>query len=200
VKSSKVTSDLKHLNHTSPLRKLVATGYLHQSSSFIDLNRIMNELYRGILLIYFISHIPITLLIDMQFLFPTAYPQFLKDIVNDQYLLKFNDYLFANPPIWAKSLLAFEVAQIPFYFFATYALLFKKNWIRIPSIVYGSHVVTAVALILSEFSFSERISSSQRMILFLFYLPYLITPLSLTVYMCLISKPFPKKDKAAKAM
>jgi EXPERA (EXPanded EBP superfamily) len=190
----------RHLSHASPSRKFVATGYIHQLSSFVDLTRIMNNLHRGILLIYFISHIPITLLMEMQFLFPTAYPQILRDILNNQYLLKYNDYLFAHPPIWAKSLLAFEILQIPFFFVATYALLFKKNWIRIPSIVYGTHVVTAVTLILSEFSFSERISSSQRMILFSFYLPYLIIPLSLTLYMCFISKPFPKKDKATKTM
>lgn len=160
----------------------------------------MNTLYRGILLVYFITHIPATLFVDMQFLFPTVYPQVLKDFVTDQYLIKFGDFLFANPPIWAKSLLAFEMLQLPFFVVAIYALLFKKNWIRIPAIVYGSHVVTAMTLILSEFYFSERISSSQRMFLFAIYLPYLIIPLSLTVYMCFISKPFPKKEKATKVV
>ena len=160
----------------------------------------MNALYRGILLVYFITHIPTTILVDLQFLIPAAYPQILKDFVNEHYLLKFGDYLFANPPTWAMSALAFEAVQIPFFFAAIYALLFKKNWIRIPSIVYGTHVATVVTLILSEFYFSDRISSSQRMILFSFYLPYLIIPLSLTLYMCVVSEPFPKKDKASKAM
>ena len=158
----------------------------------------MNPLYRGILLVYFIIHIPTTLLIDLQFLFSEAYPKFLKDLVRDQYLLKFGDFLMSNPPVWTKSLIAFEIFQVPFFFVAIYALIYKKNWIRIPSIVYGSHVVTAVTLVLSEFYFSDKISSNQKMVLFSFYLPYLIIPFSLTLYMCFVTKPFLSTEKAIK--
>ena len=159
----------------------------------------MNIIYRSILLIYFITHIPITLMVDLQSLFnslyPELYPAFLKEFVRDQYLNKYGDYLMTTPPVWLKALLYFEILQIPFYFAAIYALTYRKNWIRIPAVIYGSHVTTAVALLLAEFQFSDKITDKQRLILCSFYLPYLIIPLSLTLYMTFVTKPFNKKEK-----
>ena len=152
----------------------------------------MIDTYRYILIIYFISHIPITLMVDLQSLFIESYPEILKEFVRNQYLLKFGDYLMANPPIWLKALLTFEIFQVPFFFVAAYALLFKKNWIKIPAIIYSSHVVTAVSLILAELYFSSRITFEQKTVLFSFYLPYLLIPACLLTYMCAYAQPFSK--------
>ena len=138
-------------------------------------------------------------MVDLQSLFnslyPELYPAFLKEFVRDQYLNKYGDYLMILPPVWLKALLYFEILQIPFYFAAIYALIYRKNWIRTPAIIYGSHVTTAVALLLAEFLFSDKITDSQRLILCSFYLPYLIIPLSLMLYMAFVSKPFMKEEK-----
>jgi hypothetical protein len=152
----------------------------------------MIDIYRYILLAYFITHIPITLLIDLQSLFLESYPEALKEFVRNHYLLKYGDYLMADPPIWLKALLTFEILQVPYFFVATYALLYRKNWIRISSIVYSSHVITAVSLILAELHFSSRITFEQKVSLFSFYLPYLIIPACLLAYMCAYPQPLSK--------
>jgi EXPERA (EXPanded EBP superfamily) len=157
---------------------------------FWDLFVTMNQLYRTVLIVYFVTHIPTSLLIDLQALFSDLYPEFLRAFMREQYISKFGDYLMADPPIWLKALIGFEVLQIPFFFIATYALVYKKNWIRIPSIIYSSHVVTAVSVILTDFYNSTRLSFNQKAVLFSFYLPYLIIPLSLLLYMSFVPKPF----------
>ena len=150
----------------------------------------MNQLFRGVLVVYFVTHIPISLLVDLQALFIDFYPEFLKEFVRVQYISKYGDYLMADPPIWMKALIGFEVLQVPFFFIAAYAIVFKKNWIRIPSIIYSSHVVTAVSIILTDFYNSTRLSFNQKAVLFSFYLPYLLIPLSLLLYMSFVPKPF----------
>ena len=152
----------------------------------------MNDIYRYILIVYFITHIPITLIVDLQSLFIESYPDIFVEFVRNQYLLKYGDYLMADPPIWLKALLTFEIFQVPFFFVATYALHYRKNWIRIPAIVYSTHVVTAVSLILAELYFSSRITFQQKTVLFSFYLPYLIIPACLLTYMCAYPQPFSK--------
>lgn len=159
----------------------------------------MNSICRAILLVYFVTHIPITIFVDLQSLFnelyPELYPEFLKNFVRDNYHNQYGDYLMLSPPVWLKALLAFEILQIPFYFAAIYALIFQKNWIRIPAIIYGSHVTTAVTLLLTELCSSDKITGGQRIILCSFYLPYLIIPLYLMLYMTFVPKPFLKKNK-----
>jgi hypothetical protein len=165
----------------------------------------MNPLYRNILIIYFITHIPATLIIDMQLLFGKYYPEFLRKFLLENYILKFGDFLMGgdvlvgSTPLFFKGLIGFEIIQIPFFFIAIYALIFKKNWIRIPAIIYSSHVVTAVSLILLEFYYSILLDNQQRVILFSFYLPYLLLPLSLLFYMSFVVTPFVNKDNKKKS-
>jgi hypothetical protein len=165
----------------------------------------MNSLYRYVLMIYFMTHIPATLIIDMQLLFSAYYPEFLQKFLLENYILKYGDFLMGgevlvgSTPIFFKGLIAFEIIQIPFFFVATYALIFKKNWIRIPAIIYSSHVVTSVSLILLEFYYSTLLDTQQRLILFSFYLPYLLIPLSLLLYMTFVFTPFGNKESPKKS-
>ena len=46
----------------------------------------------------------------------------------------------------------------PFYFFAVYAFTRGKEWIRIPSVIYASVMLTNVTIILSEEFFGEYAS------------------------------------------
>lgn len=158
----------------------------------------MHVVFRYALLAYFITHIPITLFIDMQFLFPEQYPDFLRRFVATHYVNKFGDYLMADLPVWLETAMFFEILQIPYFFAATYAVIYRKNWIRIPSIVYGSHVTTVVSMILADFYSSEKITYDQKVMLFSLYLPYLMFPFFLMTYMCFESKPFTKNEKKIK--
>jgi hypothetical protein len=73
---------------------------------------------------------------------------------------------------------------------AAWALLFEKNKIRIPMIIYGTHVATTVVPIMSELIFSPDLSSQQLYTLLAFYLPYLLVPVALVVEFSMHSQPF----------
>ena len=83
--------------------------------------------------------------------------------------------------------------QLPFFFVAVYGLLHEKQWIRIPLIVYGSHVFTTVFPILYTFYEAEN-SDMNKLALFGFYSPYLLVPLMLTIYMSVYEDPFGKSN------
>eukprot|EP00579_Thalassiosira_antarctica_P032036 CAMPEP_0201993108 /NCGR_PEP_ID=MMETSP0905-20130828/1447_1 /ASSEMBLY_ACC=CAM_ASM_000554 /TAXON_ID=420261 /ORGANISM="Thalassiosira antarctica, Strain CCMP982" /LENGTH=84 /DNA_ID=CAMNT_0048547893 /DNA_START=46 /DNA_END=296 /DNA_ORIENTATION=+ len=75
---------------------------------------------RTAFLCFFISHIPITFLIDGQAFFPRHYyPQVLRD-VGDWYAITFKDKLMTHPPQpWFSSLVSLEVLfQLPFFLVA----------------------------------------------------------------------------------
>lgn len=59
----------------------------------------MNTLLRYVFLAYFISHIPITILIDLQGNWGQSYPLALQHI-NKWYCDTYGDFLMAAPPVW----------------------------------------------------------------------------------------------------
>jgi hypothetical protein len=64
----------------------------------------MNELWRAVLLFYFISHIPITLVLDLQGALGQYYPQPLQEL-HRWYIDTYQDPLMAARPPWFKSFL-----------------------------------------------------------------------------------------------
>ena len=155
----------------------------------------MNSLLRIIFLVYFVTHIPITLSLDLQVILGEYYPETFRNLAS-WYIATYNDQLLLLKPTWLKSFIWAELLfQTPFFFIATYGLLFKKNWIRIPSIIYGSHVATTVWAIIAEFAVSTTITDQEKLVLFSFYAPYFIIPTLLMVYMAVTPLPFPSSDK-----
>uniref|UniRef100_A0A672Y993 EXPERA domain-containing protein n=1 Tax=Sphaeramia orbicularis TaxID=375764 RepID=A0A672Y993_9TELE len=71
---------------------------------------------RGDYFLYFASHIPITLCIDLQALLPAqVYPQWLKDLVQ-WYAGAFRDPMVVAPPAWFGSFIVCEaLLQLPFF-------------------------------------------------------------------------------------
>ena len=157
-----------------PLRSL--PSYLRISDYIRMINSFMRALYLG----YFISHIPITLCVDMQALFGQYYPEPLRNLFA-WYSSTYHDVLMAPPsPIWLQSFITCEVfLQLPFFFYATRALWNRDNSIRVPMIIYGTHVATTVLPILAELLHSPELTASEVMILLSFYVPYLLIPLAL---------------------
>ncbi|EFJ40779.1 hypothetical protein VOLCADRAFT_108000 [Volvox carteri f. nagariensis] len=143
-----------------------------------------------IFLAYFILHIPTTVIVDSQSVVPAQYfPSWAKELL--QWHIKTNgDHLVSSNPLWFVSLVACEILlQLPFFFVASYAFLKRRNWIRIPCIVYGSHVATTMVPILSEFLFSPE-AGPKRLTLVSIYLPYLVVPVLLVVRMAVVERPF----------
>lgn len=161
---------------------------------------------RTAFLCFFISHIPITLLLDGQALFPRRYyPQILRTSL-DWYASTFKDELMtlsppstsSSPPIWFKSLLAIEIIfQLPFFFLAIYAILHaatpqqqnksNNNYyllmiqgdgiFRSLCLIYSTSTVTTLIPILASIVTSQlATTSSEKGLLLCFYAPYLIFP------------------------
>ncbi|EMP37686.1 BTB/POZ domain-containing adapter for CUL3-mediated RhoA degradation protein 2 [Chelonia mydas] len=75
--------------------------------------------------LYFLTHIPITLLIDLQALVPGAgiHPQSLTELLK-WYAVTFKDPMMLEPPAWFKSFVYCEAfLQMPFFPIAAYAFL-----------------------------------------------------------------------------
>jgi hypothetical protein len=156
----------------------------------------MNAILKYVLLFYFVTHIPATLCIDLQALLGTFYPPALKDLLS-WYIATYKDPLMSSQPVWFKALIVLEIPQFIFFFVAIYALLTNGNWIRIPAIIYGSHVATAVFVILSEMMLSTGLDMMEKAILFGFYFPYFLIPFVLMIYMAATPMPFRGKSKTS---
>ncbi|KAI9280689.1 transmembrane protein 6/97 [Sporodiniella umbellata] len=144
-----------------------------------------------ILLYYFASHIPITLLFDLQAIYPIDWvPQSLIDI-NNRYISILDDPLM-NPAknsqmFWFKSFVFCEaILQLPFFFVAIYGIYYRKPWIRLPLIIYGTHVATTVIPCISEVLFEASLELFQTIGLLCLYMPYFLVPLIAAVDSILI--------------
>ena len=98
---------------------------------------------RTAFLFFFGSHIPATLCIDLQALFPNIYPTPLQNLLSF-YTSTFNDQLMAAPhDTWFRAIVAGEfVFQLPFFFVMVHALLNSekydgKGWFKNLCLVYG---------------------------------------------------------------
>jgi len=156
-----------------------------------------------VVLLYFLSHIPITILIDSQVLLRSyiTYPKTLLDVC-DQYVLDFQDKLVGNPPLWFQVFTACELlVQLPFFFFASYAYYKGRNWIRIPAIVYGVHVVTTLVPILAVQFLDPQIRPTDNVTLACLasiYSIYLFIPLYIVLTNIFYEFPFSETSKVKK--
>lgn len=153
---------------------------------------------RTAFLCFFISHIPITLIIDGQGLFSRHfYPECVRGLL-DWYAITFNDKLMTAPhQPWFLSLILLEVFfQFPFFILAVYAILqsSKKNngndsptlirgdgVFRSLCLIYGSSTATTLMPIFASFLTDHGTTVGEKGVLLGFYLPYLIFPLWLVV-------------------
>ncbi|XP_028321107.1 sigma intracellular receptor 2 [Gouania willdenowi] len=161
-----------------------------------------------IFFLYFASHIPITLFIDVQALLPGhVFPQQLKEVLR-WYAEGFKDPLVLDPPPWFRSFILCEVLfQLPFFPVAAYAFLRGGcQWIRTPSIIYSTHVATTLVPILAHILFypfpieppSGPQTPRERWLLVSIYAPYLLVPVLLLLTMLLSSAYSPGAKSSKK--
>ncbi|XP_005092164.1 sigma intracellular receptor 2 [Aplysia californica] len=138
---------------------------------------------------YFVSHIPIVLLVDLQALLPEEY--FPKSVVamKDDYCREFRDPMLMDPPGWYQSLILCTVfIKLPFTVFALYGYLKGARqcpWLRIPSILYGCHVATMLIPVFghtlthdfSKGKFPGPRNMHERLVLIGMFSPHLLLPL-----------------------
>ncbi|KAG2483912.1 hypothetical protein HYH03_017233 [Edaphochlamys debaryana] len=150
----------------------------------------LTSILDALFLAYFIIHIPTTLLVDSQSVLPADwFPSWAREML--QWHIKTNgDHLVSSNPVWFVSMVWCEtVLQMPFFFVAAWAFIKKANWIRIPCIIYGSHVATTMVPILGDILFGPE-SGPNKHVLAAIYVPYLIVPVLLVIRMAAAEKPW----------
>lgn len=185
------------------------------------------EALRIVLLVFFLTHIPATLLIDAQAgaLVSRVVPRCCAltrgpPVIPSRYVPAFasrllqwhvestgdplmNHVAAGRPPFapWFKALIVGELSlQLPFFFVASYAFAAKRNWIRIPALCYGVHTATTLMPILAELAASTEVpSEAARLQLVGLYLPYLLLPLACAAWMAASPQPFGPAAAPAKA-
>lgn len=157
---------------------------------------------RHIFVGFFLSHIPVTCLLDGQASpFNISYPTILRNFLA-WYASNFQDpnFLGGFYALWFRCFITAEFAvQLPYFFVASYMFLSTPStnkvfpeWFRLASLIYASQAITAVIPILMVVVFNENATLSQRTVLSSIYMPYLLVPLALVYYVF-----EPDKTKAA---
>lgn len=141
------------------------------------------------LFLYFLTHIPITLFIDSQSVYPWIFPQdgFLRRLVLD-HVERNEDHLIDAQRSWFVGIATAEcLVQFPFFWFALYSLWTRRNTrnTKIAFLMYGAH--TATTLIPQFFEmwhyngFGASISTFNRIYLTCLYGIYFVTPMGIVV-------------------
>jgi hypothetical protein len=188
---------------------------LLKSSHTSDLLIIMNETLRTVFLVFFGSHIPITLCLDMQAVFGEYYPTPIRSF----FLWYATSFLDGGDPLmdpnrgvgtkaWLESFIVCETLfQLPFFFFAVHYLYNRKEddiKFTVWALVYGVHVASTVIPIEATLLLEYDISVQQRATLMAIYAPYLIIPAMLAWWagttLLALANNAQKKKKTKKMM
>lgn len=127
-----------------------------------------------ILTFYFINILFIVYFIDIEqvmiadpynFDYPIWPPAPIVDLVH-WWGNTYDPLLMARPMFWQMAIWLDQLFFGPYYVFAIYAFIKGKNWIRIPSIIYGTMLFTNVVIILGEEIWGVHSTDDVGMVLF----------------------------------
>jgi hypothetical protein len=156
-----------------------------------------------ILAFFTINLLFITYVVDLEqlvipdashFTYPAWPPRAAVDMVH-QYGRTFDPLLIARPPWWKMTIWIDALFFGPFCVVAIYAYFKGKEWIRIPSIIYASVMITNVLIILSEEIYGPYASPRLPAVLLL-NLPWLVFPILILARMCAQAHPFTRRAAA----
>lgn len=101
----------------------------------------------------------------------------------------FDPLLLARPAWWKATIWIDSLFFGPFYAVAIYAFLKAKDWIRLPSVIWASVMMTNVTIILSEEAYGPN-ATPHFFIVFLANLAWLVFPIALIARMARREHPF----------
>ena len=163
----------------------------------------MRELVRKVLIVFFLTHIPATLLVDSQAVLPPhLVPDFARRLLA-WHVAQTGDPLMdhvapGRPPFpaWFKALVVGELAlQLPFFFVAVYAFSRRRSWVRLPALAYGVHTATTLLPIFAELVAAAP--ADKLPALLAIYFPYFALPLA-CVWLMWSPTPFGAPSDARK--
>ncbi|KAJ3111703.1 Transmembrane protein 97 [Physocladia obscura] len=139
--------------------------------------------------LFFVLHIPLTIFIDSQFVFPewtkVHFPTALS-VAPLNYAHNANDYLVLQMRPWFASFMWCELlVQLPFYVFLTHALITDSPHVRTAGLIYASHTCTTMIPILSDLIFTNNNIQSydQRVASVAIYSVWFVVPFAMLVAM-----------------
>jgi hypothetical protein len=127
-----------------------------------------------ILVFFWINLIFITYMVDVEqliidnpdnFQYPLWPPAWMIDLTH-WWGRNFDPVLIARPVWWKMTIWIDSLFFGPFYIVAIYAYTKGRDWIRIPSVIYASVMLTNVTIILGEEAFGPHRSPRLGMVLF----------------------------------
>ena len=123
---------------------------------------------------FFVNFIFITYIVDLEqlvitdpahFEYPLWPPAPLVDLVH-WWAKNFDPLQWARPPWWRATIWIDSLFFGPFYAFAIYAYVKGRDWIRLPSIIWASVMMTNVTIILFEEMIGPHATPRPGMVLF----------------------------------
>ena len=122
------------------------------------------------------------------FVYPLWPPAPLVDLIH-WWGHTYDPLLIARPVWWKMTIWIDALGFGPFYAVAIYAYLTGRDWIRLPSVIWASVMLTNVAIILSE-EFSGPHATPHPVIVLLANLPWLLMPVAVIARMARRAHPF----------
>jgi len=168
---------------TSPVRRLIPLARRR-----LDLFFVAFFLVNLGFITYIVDFEQIAIPTVVHFTYPLWPPAPLVDLVH-WWGHTFDPLLIARPPWWKATIWIDALFFGPFYAVAIYAYLKGREWIRIPSIIWASVLVTNVIIILSE-ELTGPYATPQPLVVLLANLPWLIVPLAVIARMARAEHPF----------
>jgi hypothetical protein len=131
------------------------------------------------------------------FTYPIWPPRPIVDLVQSYGHLYDHD-LLARPVWWKMTIWLDDLVFGPFYVVATYAFVRGKNWIRLPSVIYASMLLTNVIIILGE-EYAGQWAAPNFLMVLLSNAAWLVFPLTIIGRMWRSPSPFTRAVAAAPA-
>lgn len=136
-----------------------------------------------IVLFFTINVLFITYIVDLEqlviknpsnFTYPIWPPPFFVDLIH-HYGYSFDPLLIARPVWWKMTIWIDAIFFGPFYVAAIYAFTKRKEWIKVPSLVWAGSMLSNVIIILGEEILGPN-ATPHPLIVILLNLPWLIMP------------------------
>ena len=151
----------------------------------------------AILVFFVINILFITYIVDIEqivipdpshFTYPLWPPPAAVDLIH-WWGRTFDPLLLARPAWWRVTIWIDSLFFGPFYIVAIYAYITGKDWIRIPSIIYGSTLITIVLIILGEEIYGSH-ATPRLPVVIVANLPWLLLPIYIIYRMWRAPNPF----------
>ena len=146
---------------------------------------------------FLINLLFITYVIDLEqlvvpyaahFSYPIWPPRPIVDLIQS-YGHMYDHDLLARPVWWKMTIWLDDLVFGPFYIVATYAFVSGKNWIRMPSVIYATVLLTNVIIILGE-EYAGQYPAPNFLLVLLSNLAWIIFPLIIIGRMWRSERPF----------